>query len=388
MIRRLSLLPVLTLLALALVFAPSARSQVVVYSVDFKHEDGFNIDFFNGGYFVAPALGGTGTFVLTSIDNGTKTLTSSAGTGNFFHGIDEHEKRFSVVSATGGDGSTSVASYVAFGEVNSTVELVTTDATYKLKLAKKLKGTSVAASSAENTVTSSSSSTTDATTGTTTTTTTTTTGTTDTTGTSTGTSTSTTVSDGTVGFANVSSLTLTYDEAHTKQSNKLDQSVEQAVASLAVELQQKGYVDSGSSSSSSSTSSSSTSSSSSSSNSTTTTAVPEIGVSVSNAGGVVDGGSAAFGSVATGSTLSLTFTISNTGGADLTGLTTTIDGTNASDFTVTSAATAPVTGPIGSTTLTIQFKPSAAGARTAALHIANNDSDENPYDITLTGTGT
>ncbi len=36
----------------------------------------------------------------------------------------------------------------------------------------------------------------------------------------------------------------------------------------------------------------------------------------------------------------------------------------------------------------MRFDPSAAGTRTATITIANNDSDENPYDFTIQGTGT
>ena len=102
---------------------------------------------------------------------------------------------------------------------------------------------------------------------------------------------------------------------------------------------------------------------------------------------IADGGTKDFGTVAVGLTADLVFIISNTGGADLTGLTITIDGTNGSEFTVTAAPTAPVTGPTGSTTFTVRFTPASSGAKTAAIHISNNDSDENPYDITLTGSG-
>lgn len=118
------------------------------------------------------------------------------------------------------------------------------------------------------------------------------------------------------------------------------------------------------------------------------TAVPEIAVEQPAGTGIADGGSKDFGSVNTGANTSLIFTIKNTGSANLTGLTITKDGTNSADFTVTSNPTAPVSGPSGSTTFTVQFAPGGIGARTAALHIANNDSNESPYDITLTGTGT
>lgn len=93
-----------------------------------------------------------------------------------------------------------------------------------------------------------------------------------------------------------------------------------------------------------------------------------------------------FVSVATTSTAK-TFTITNAGRADLTGLTIGKDGANASDFTVSAVGSTPVAAG-GSTTFTVTFTPTASGARSAALHITNNVSGaKNPFDITLTGTG-
>ncbi|MCX6876808.1 MAG: choice-of-anchor D domain-containing protein [Verrucomicrobia bacterium] len=97
--------------------------------------------------------------------------------------------------------------------------------------------------------------------------------------------------------------------------------------------------------------------------------------------------SVAFGSVAPGNSGSKSFTIRNTGNANLTGLGITFDGTNAADFTVTASPTAPIAGPNGSTTFTVRFAPATAGAKTAALHIASNDATANPFNLALTGTG-
>jgi hypothetical protein len=36
----------------------------------------------------------------------------------------------------------------------------------------------------------------------------------------------------------------------------------------------------------------------------------------------------------------------------------------------------------------VRFAPSSGGAKSAALHIASNDSDENPFDLSLTAMGT
>jgi hypothetical protein len=121
---------------------------------------------------------------------------------------------------------------------------------------------------------------------------------------------------------------------------------------------------------------------------TGTGVAPEIVVEQPLGANIADGGSKDFGSVAVGTSTSLTFTIKNIGTADLTGLGITIDGADSAMFSVTANPTAPVNGPSGSTTFTVQFAPGSPGLKTAALHIANNDSDENPFDITITGTGT
>ena len=382
--------------------ATVSSGQVIIYELKFEHETGFNLDFFEGGYFVAPALGGAGTFILTSRESGRKILTSSAGTGNFFHGIDEDGKRISVISAGGGDGSTSLASYVAFGEVTGSVEIETSDATFKVKVARKLKGTSIAAGDETSTTSSSSSSTTDTTTNTTTTTdtstdttTTTDTGTsTDTTtdtGSSTGTSTGSTSSlNSTSGFVNISSLEVNYDSGHTRTVNEKDLTLEEAVDALTLELKQMGYVEASSTStaatSGSNNSTSTGSSTTTTTTPTTTTSAPEIAVSQGGTS-ILDGGTLDMGAATTGTPFSFTFTISNTGAADLTGVLVTVDGADATDVSVTASPAVSVTALTGSTTFTVQFTPSTAGAKTAALHISSNDSDENPFDINLTGTG-
>ena len=98
-----------------------------------------------------------------------------------------------------------------------------------------------------------------------------------------------------------------------------------------------------------------------------------------------------FGSTAVdGGTVTRTFTILNTGNADL-NLTggpprVTIGGTHAADFTLTTDANTPV-GAAGQTTFQVTFDPSAVGLRTATLSIDNNDGDENPYNFDIQGTG-
>jgi hypothetical protein len=113
---------------------------------------------------------------------------------------------------------------------------------------------------------------------------------------------------------------------------------------------------------------------------------PDIVVEQPAGTNLVDGSdSVAFGSVRVGESSARTFAIRNIGDADLTGLGITIDGANASDFSVTSNPTSPVSGPTGSTNFTVTFAPTEISTRTAVLHISSNDPDENPFDLTLAG---
>ena len=118
-----------------------------------------------------------------------------------------------------------------------------------------------------------------------------------------------------------------------------------------------------------------------------TSVAPEIAVEQPLGANLADGGSKDFGSVLVGANTSLTFTVRNTGNTNLTGLGITLDGADSALFSVTANPTAPVSGPSGSTTFAVRFAPVSTGLKTAALHIANNDSNENPFDITITGTG-
>ena len=102
---------------------------------------------------------------------------------------------------------------------------------------------------------------------------------------------------------------------------------------------------------------------------------------------LVDGAAAlAFGNSNIGTPIIKTVTIRNTGTADLTGLAVSNSGTNASDFAV-SALGSTTLAPGADTSFTMTFTPAAAGSRSASLQIASNDADENPFDITLDGTG-
>lgn len=89
-------------------------------------------------------------------------------------------------------------------------------------------------------------------------------------------------------------------------------------------------------------------------------------------------------------TVTRTYTIKNTGGSNLnlTGVTpfVIIGGVNAADFALTGDPITPIAA-AGQTTFQITFNPSAVGIRAANITIANNDSNENPYNFDISGNG-
>ena len=81
-----------------------------------------------------------------------------------------------------------------------------------------------------------------------------------------------------------------------------------------------------------------------------------------------------------------TFTVRNADLGTLTGLSVSISGADAGDFVVSSQP-APTIAAATTTTFSIRFAPTGPGVKTASLHLASNDVDENPFDITVYGTG-
>lgn len=112
---------------------------------------------------------------------------------------------------------------------------------------------------------------------------------------------------------------------------------------------------------------------------------PEIVVEEPLLTGITDGDTKSLGTTVLGSPVSVVFTIKNTGPGILNGLTITKNGPSEGDFIVTESPAAPVVGPTGTTTFTLQFNPSTSGAKTASIQIQNDDGDENPFDINLAG---
>ncbi|MBS0658888.1 MAG: choice-of-anchor D domain-containing protein [Verrucomicrobia bacterium] len=79
------------------------------------------------------------------------------------------------------------------------------------------------------------------------------------------------------------------------------------------------------------------------------------------------------------------FTVVNSGTADLTGLGAALSGAQAGDYRLEGAALPATLPPGGSASFGVSFAPTAPGARNAAVGLASNDADENPFVIALTG---
>ncbi len=130
---------------------------------------------------------------------------------------------------------------------------------------------------------------------------------------------------------------------------------------------------------------------------------PEMDITDASGDAIADGADLAatnvanstdFGDVSTsGGTASFTYTITNSGAADLdfTGSPLVeLTGGEVGDFTVTSQINIdPLPHSTGNTTtFTIEFTPSAAGLRSTTVSIENDDLNENPYTFVIKGNGT
>lgn len=117
---------------------------------------------------------------------------------------------------------------------------------------------------------------------------------------------------------------------------------------------------------------------------------PEINIKDQAGTDIASNGSVNMGAFTLGdNTIKHTFTIENTSAVNLT-----LSGSSPNFVTISGDASFSIsTQPSGTTipgngtaTFEVSFKPSSTGSKTAVLSIANDDADENPYVINLTGT--
>lgn len=185
-----------------ILFAGSqAGAQVLVYRIEIGKEKGINYHPFEGGFFTAPLLGGSGTFLLTSTDGG-RTYTESADSGRLFTAVDGKEKK-AVISATTGGDSTAQGALVALGKIDHILKVNSPLVSLSVRVAESLSGTAVSSDDESGATTP--------------------------------------AEDGSIGSAGVSQLKLILDEPWTNYANDHGLSISQTVEELKVELGRQGY---------------------------------------------------------------------------------------------------------------------------------------------------
>ena len=119
----------------------------------------------------------------------------------------------------------------------------------------------------------------------------------------------------------------------------------------------------------------------------TVNGAPEITVLLESGAEVRDGGEDLQGDQAAGTAKEVTYTVKNTGIAEL--KVRNITTSNPRNVTVASITSTSFKVPAGGTVdFEVTYTPAAAGAFSFDLDISNTDANENPYDIKVEGTGT
>lgn len=112
---------------------------------------------------------------------------------------------------------------------------------------------------------------------------------------------------------------------------------------------------------------------------------PEIAVQSPQGVGLTDGSSSInFGVALSGTSVTRTVTIKNSGSLTLRELALSVTGPNSGAFSVPAGPLPPI-APQTEASFTATFLAGGSGPRNAVLHIASDDSDENTFDIGLTG---
>ena len=145
---RLGSLGLLALVALAVLLpALPGQAQVLVYKMSFKPLRQFNLDFYDSGYFVAPAKGGGGSFIFMVKDNG-KRVYNVTGSGDFFPTKRANGQAYMAVRADVGTTAATGAnaSYLAWGSAWRTATLTGPTFKTRLKIATSIKGSAIASS--------------------------------------------------------------------------------------------------------------------------------------------------------------------------------------------------------------------------------------------------
>ncbi len=113
-------------------------------------------------------------------------------------------------------------------------------------------------------------------------------------------------------------------------------------------------------------------------------AAPEITLS-EGGNTLADGGTLNFGTTNVGAAVTRTFTVTNDGSATLT-LTALDPGSFPAGFTLAANLGSTSLAPGASTTFAVRLDAAVAGSFSGAIALANSDANENPFDLTISGT--
>jgi uncharacterized delta-60 repeat protein len=115
----------------------------------------------------------------------------------------------------------------------------------------------------------------------------------------------------------------------------------------------------------------------------TADSTPDISVERPPGTALEDGSGLVFPETSPGAVRDMILTVRNPGGAELNGITITLDGPDRGNFSVT-VPPAPVLAPGTATAFTLRLTQTPGGSKTAALHLANNlTGSKNPFDLTV-----
>lgn len=136
------------LLALLLLLGPivSSQAQLAVYRLQFD-QAGETINYrpYQGGYYVAPVNGGTGSLILTLTTGGVKSFYTYANFGELFVAV-KGDDRKSVISATAAN-TVSTTTFFAIGTADEKLQLTTRSSSGDIFVATSLTGYAVSADS-------------------------------------------------------------------------------------------------------------------------------------------------------------------------------------------------------------------------------------------------
>ena len=168
-----------------------------------KTGDSINYRPYQGGYYVTPLEGGTGSLILTLVTGNTKQYFTYQSFGDSFVAVNGGTKKMVFSATASNDVSTTV--FYAIGETDTDINTDFRNGTVDLKVASKMTGYAVSADSEKDLPFSG--------------------------------------SGNSVGVAGVSLLTCKFDESLTHTANDAGNNVGDAITAIIAQLTKSGYTD-------------------------------------------------------------------------------------------------------------------------------------------------